>query len=160
MNSRSKVDTWLIAVGESVGKRFKLNDSGIFVAENQEKCEFVIEVPGDDSQILYFYSPIVSVPETNKEKFFEKMLVLNLFGTHTRYCTLSLDSAYNKITLHTVQSIDDLDATSFFNVFNNFIEASNELRREINEFLSTFGENKLSDRTDAPTNNMRFGFLC
>lgn len=159
MSSRTQVNSWLIGLGESVGKYFKLDGDGIFVAENPDNCEFVIEVPDDNSQVVYFYSPIASAPDAEREKFFEELLKMNMFGSKTRFCTISFDVDYNKILLHTVQELDNLDSTTFANIFNNFIETATELKKEIASILSDLGNSDSADSNEE-LKDKAFGMFC
>lgn len=131
-------------LGVIVDKSFRLNPEGIFVAEDGEGNEFVVEVPDEDGLLVYIYSPIFDLPTTNRERFYEKLLSWNLYGEHTQLATLSLDSENKKIVLHYVFPIENLDAVSFSNLFNNFVETAGKIKTDGQELLNISDEGESS----------------
>ncbi len=129
-------------LGVIVDKSFRLNSEGVFVAEDGDGNEFVVEVPDEDGALVYIYSPLFDLPAKNRERFYEKLLAWNLYGNYTQLATLSLDLENKKIVLHYVFPIESLDAVSFSNLFNNFVETAGKLKTEGQELLTASDESE------------------
>ncbi len=145
MNARQKVNNWLMELGVIVDKSFRLNPEGVFVAEDGEGNEFVVEVPDEDGLLVYIYSPLFDLPTKKRERFYEKLLSWNLYGDYTQLATLSVDLENKKVVLHYVFPIENLDAVSFSNLFNNFVETAGKIKADGQELLGASDDDEIPD---------------
>ena len=147
LGAREQINHWLIDLGSRYGKRFHLNEDGVFISKDVDGQEFIIEVPRASNQV-YFCAPIADVPERGKTECLERLLQWNLYGVHTQYCTLGLEKNSNRIVMHYTIDINYLNNQTFENLFNNFIDRVRRIKEDWKMFLQNLEVGKYTGEPD------------
>jgi hypothetical protein len=134
MENTSIVNGWIAELGQEAGiNDLKLNEHHVCAFRYGKDLEFIIELP-PGSPIVYMYSPMVDVPQENKEAFFDKLLKANFFCLETNGATFSIDERSNRIVLSYGQPIDQIDNLIFKNIVGNFLETAEQWKERLRSF--------------------------
>lgn len=137
---RGKLSEYLSSVSKIVGKKQGLGKNGICCFQHDVSgLEIVIELP-ENSDILYFYSAICKVPYEHTEEFFEKLLENNLHGVANRQASFGLDAKTQNIVLTFSIAMRHVDAISFNNILNNFVNVAEKAREHTQEWIKEITE--------------------
>ncbi|MDR1173416.1 MAG: CesT family type III secretion system chaperone [Puniceicoccales bacterium] len=129
------LDHYLQLAGTRIGSKLFLDKNGLCVLRKEDgKREYVVELPGN-SEVVYFYSPICTVPYGCSEEFFEKILELNLHGITYNQATFGLDAKTQNIVLSYVRSMEALDEVAFSNILSNFIKTADRAERDLTKLV-------------------------
>ncbi|MDR1232933.1 MAG: CesT family type III secretion system chaperone [Puniceicoccales bacterium] len=125
------LDHYLQLAGTRIGSKLFLDKNGLCVLRKEDgQREYVVELPGN-SEVVYLYSPICTVPYGCSEEFFEKVLELNLCGITYNQATFGLDAKTQKIVISYARSMEALDEVAFSNILNNFIKTADRAERDL-----------------------------
>lgn len=132
MGFESALNEYLHAAGAKMGTSLSLDPNGICVLSNGNGGEYVVELP-KQSEIIYFYSPLLKVPFEHTEAFFEKILEYNLCGIKFRQATIGLDPKTQNLVLSYTRPIGFLDETTFINILFNFVDEVEKAKQILND---------------------------
>lgn len=119
MNHSDTVDRLLAEFSHRLGfPPVELSEHGTCAFDYHE-LTIVLEVPaGGDA--LHLYASVMQLPPTGRQRLFERLLKLNLYGRETGGASFALDEQENAVVLCYSQSIEQLDHRRFANVIENF----------------------------------------
>jgi hypothetical protein len=125
------LDRYLQLAGTRIGSKLFLDKNGLCVLRKENgQREYVVELP-KNSEVVYLYSPICTVPYGCSEEFFEKVLELNLCGITYNQATFGLDAKTQNIVLSYTRSMEALDEVAFANILSNFIKTADRAERDL-----------------------------
>ena len=131
MPSAQVVNQWLEIIGQKIGLNLSLEEDNRCVIRDSTKQEFVIEIP-EESDLFYLYSPLQALPNSeDRELFYEKILIMNLFGQRTGSATLALDPRISQIVMFYSAPVAHYNASTFGSVLSNFVKTSKRLRETL-----------------------------
>jgi len=151
---RRIVSSFLGDISLAVGKHIKLNAAGI-CAFTYESFTIVIEVP-TSVRSFFLYTEMASLPTNgnhNSNAMMEKMLRLNYLQQETRGGCLSLDSD-NKTIFSYTDRVDEIDASDFRNILENFIDSAMKLHTLLSD-MSTGGSGGPHEEDDDDDDDSR-----
>lgn len=122
---RRMVSSFLQEISRTVGKRITLNPSGI-CAFTYETFTIVVEVPASVRSFFIYTEMIDDVrARPAPELIMERALRLNYLQQETRGGCLSLDG--RKLVFSYTDRVDEIDASDFRNILENFIDSAMRL---------------------------------
>lgn len=122
MNNTHLINQWLATLSDHANiPPLKLDDNGVCAIKYNHEVECVLEFP-HQGDVIYFYSPMGSIPTENTTDFLKHLLKANLFCLETHGATFAIDEIHNRVILCYPQPIILLDETLFLNAINNFLE--------------------------------------
>ncbi|MDR0742387.1 MAG: CesT family type III secretion system chaperone [Puniceicoccales bacterium] len=125
------LDRYLQLAGTRIGSKLFLDKNGLCVLRKENgQREYVVELP-KNSEVVYLYSPICTVPYGCSEEFFEKVLELNLCGITYNQATFGLDAKTQNIVLSYTRSMEALDEVAFANILSNFMKTADRAERDL-----------------------------
>ncbi|MDR1528034.1 MAG: CesT family type III secretion system chaperone [Puniceicoccales bacterium] len=124
------LDHYLQVAGSKIGSKLFLDKNGLCVLRQENGREYVVELPRS-SEVVYFYSPICTVPYGCSEEFFERVLELNLCGVAYNQAAFGLDAKTQNIVLSYARSMEALDEVAFSNILNNFIKTADRAEKDL-----------------------------
>ncbi|MDR1255595.1 MAG: CesT family type III secretion system chaperone [Puniceicoccales bacterium] len=132
---RKTLAEYIDSASSRMKSELKLGSNGICAFKHDKSgMEFAIELP-EDSDIVYFYSPICRVPYDFTEHFFEKLLENNLHGVANNQASFGLDKKTQSIVLSYSIPIYHLDTVAFENILFNFITTAEKAARNTMKWL-------------------------
>ncbi|MDR2776792.1 MAG: CesT family type III secretion system chaperone [Puniceicoccales bacterium] len=134
------LDHYLQLAGTRMGSKLFLDKNGLCVLRQENgRREYVVELP-KNSEVVYFYSPICTVPYGCSEEFFEKVLELNFCGITYNQATFGLDAKTQNVVLSYARSMEALDEIAFANILSNFIKTADRAERDLAKFVKDLME--------------------
>lgn len=123
-NEEPEIQAWLTAINPNL----VLNNGVCNFEEPSLNIQVGISV-NENTQLITFCSPILTLNADNKTLLLEKSMLTNAEGNKMEGCWLSLID--EEIVLSHVKEINTLDQISLANVIDNFTFKSNELQKEL-----------------------------
>jgi hypothetical protein len=118
---------WLTSFGRATGLAdLRLDHDSRCAVRTATELVVVAELAknGDD---LFFYAKVGMSPDTNREIFYRRLLVINFMLLETRGATLCVDDAEDDVLLVERMVMDELDEHSFAERWAVFIETSQKM---------------------------------
>ncbi|OHE72954.1 MAG: hypothetical protein A2Y14_04805 [Verrucomicrobia bacterium GWF2_51_19] len=131
MDNTGRVNDFLTEMGVFIGeKHLQLDSNGLCILSETGKDLIVIELP-KGSPLIYLYTTLFPVPSTgDRAAFFEKLLIMNLYGLQTDEANIAIDPQYNVVVLYHSAYVDSLDAIRLRNCLAHFIETAKRIRND------------------------------
>lgn len=153
MEGRVLVNDLLAQVGSLSGNTFALNEAGVCELLFEE-LELVISVP-QESEEIYLYASIGSIPTKDKEALFIKLLANNFLRQETKGSFFGVDEDSSKIMLICTHGINALDFPTFEQFLQNFIDTSLQWRTRLSS-PETQTKNSAEVRSDDLIKNLKY----
>ena len=132
--SRQVIDSYLSEISAAIGKQIRLNDQGI-CAFTYEQLTIVIEVP-ETVASFFVYTTLASAAQTdNPLPLFKKAMQMNYLQQETRGGCLALDPINDEVVFSYTDRCEEVNATDFRNILENFIDTALKLHEEMNNVL-------------------------
>lgn len=122
------LDTFIqeLAREMEIGTTLPMNNAGVFTLPLDEGLAIQIEAIPEGFRL---FSPIAAIPETNREKFLQNVMLANLFGQGTHGAVIGLNEEGSQLTLS--KKIDySFDYSKFKEILEEFINTIDFWREE------------------------------
>ncbi|NRD74789.1 CesT family type III secretion system chaperone [Shewanella sp. VB17] len=123
-NGELEIQTWLTAINPNL----VLNNGVCNFDEPSLNVQVGISID-DNTKLITFCSPNITLNADNKSFLLEKALLVNAEGNKMEGCWLSLID--NELLLTHVRDTNTLDQVNLANLINNFTLKSHELQQEL-----------------------------
>ena len=148
MDTVTLVNGFLEELGHQSGiEDLRLDDHRLCSLQYRDDVEIVIELP-EQSPTVYFYAPMMPVPQQERETLFTRLLKLNFLCLETRGATLAIDEKNSRIILCYGHPVELLDFLAFENLTGNFAETARTLKTELNTPMDDTSSKASDERPD------------
>ena len=118
---KNRIQNYITKYGKEVGlPNLQLNDKN-FCSLNFDGKIYVDIIYNDKENLCSFASPICSIPNNDKEKFYKKLLISNSFGIENGGAVISIDNQKNQIMLSFTFIANTFSYELFKTVLLNFV---------------------------------------
>jgi hypothetical protein len=135
MDNRSTINALFQSIAGDLGFQIVLGENNLCnIKRKSTGEETIIELPHND-EMLYIYAVLSDIPFSNREKFFEFILKLNLHGSSTGHGVIGIDIQTNKFVLSRLLPIKNLDEQLLLQAVGAFFSTVSQLREKLSQFL-------------------------